>query len=152
MLLRCWTCDFRGLKVSQGKARTINRWGGISNHLSMAYLLNNICTKNYRNRTTIVEIIAGGWVVSFFEIQCIWPVGNLSHFEVQCMTILWTGYKFLYTLWYAPAKQWKVKQRGSRPEGQGPNVTYVSNTAHHICKSAADTTLCHKKRHWCSTV
>jgi len=35
----------------------------------MAYLLNNICTKNYWNRTTIVEIIIGGWVVglSFFE-------------------------------------------------------------------------------------
>jgi len=27
-------------------------------------------TKNYRNRTTIVEIIVGGWVVSFFETQC----------------------------------------------------------------------------------
>jgi len=31
----------------------------------MAYLLNIICTKNYWNRTTIVEIIVGGWVVSF---------------------------------------------------------------------------------------
>jgi len=38
----------------------------------MAYLLSNICTKNYWNRTTIiVEIIVGGWVVSFFETQCI---------------------------------------------------------------------------------
>jgi len=36
----------------------------------MAYLLSNICTKNYWNRTTIVEIIIGGWVVSFFETQC----------------------------------------------------------------------------------
>ena len=60
------TCDFRGLKVSQGKVHTINRWGGISNHLSMAYLLSNICTKNYWNRTTIVEITVGGWVISFF--------------------------------------------------------------------------------------
>jgi len=34
--------------------RTINRWGGILNHLSMAYLLRNICTKNYWNPTTIV--------------------------------------------------------------------------------------------------
>jgi len=42
----------------------------MSNHLSMAYLLSNICTKNYRNPTTIVEIIVGGWVVSFFEKQC----------------------------------------------------------------------------------
>jgi len=32
----------------------------------MTYLLSNICTKNYWNRTTIVEIIVGGWVVSFF--------------------------------------------------------------------------------------
>jgi len=32
----------------------------------MEYLLSNICTKNDWNRTTIVEIIVGGWVVSFF--------------------------------------------------------------------------------------
>jgi len=41
----------------------------MSNHLSMAYSLSNICTKNYWNRTTIVEIIVGGWVV-FFDTQC----------------------------------------------------------------------------------
>jgi len=27
--------------------RTINRLGGMLNHLSMAYLLSNICTQNY---------------------------------------------------------------------------------------------------------
>jgi len=32
----------------------------------MAYLLRNISAKKYWNRTTIVEIIIGGWVVSFF--------------------------------------------------------------------------------------
>jgi len=69
MLLYRWTCDFRGFKVSQDKVRTIIRWGGMSNHLSMAYSLSNICTKNYWNRTTIVEIIVGGWVV-FFDTQC----------------------------------------------------------------------------------
>jgi len=42
----------------------------MSKHLSMEYLLSNICTKNYWNRTTIVETIVGGWVVSFFETQC----------------------------------------------------------------------------------
>jgi len=64
-------CDFWGLNVSQGKVRAINRWGGLSNHLSIAYLLSNICSKNYWNRTTVVEIIVRGWVVSFFETQCI---------------------------------------------------------------------------------
>jgi len=64
MLLYCWACDFYGLKVSQGKERTINRWGSILNHLSMAYLLSNSCTKNYRNQTTIVKIIVGGWPIS----------------------------------------------------------------------------------------
>jgi len=33
----------------------------------MAYLLSNVYTKNYWNRTTTVEIILGGWVVSFFR-------------------------------------------------------------------------------------
>jgi len=33
----------------------------------MAYLLSNICTTNYWNRTTTVEIIVDGWVVSFIE-------------------------------------------------------------------------------------
>jgi len=36
----------------------------------MAYLLSNICTTNYWNRTTSLKIIVGGWVVSFFETQC----------------------------------------------------------------------------------
>jgi len=36
----------------------------------MAYLLSNICTKNYWNRTTTVEIIiAVGWY-PFLETQC----------------------------------------------------------------------------------
>jgi len=43
----------------------------------MAYLLSNICTKNYQNRTTIVEIIVCGWVVCFFETQCI--LGIITH-------------------------------------------------------------------------
>jgi len=33
----------------------------------MAYFLSNICTKNYWNRATIVEIIVGGWVLSFLR-------------------------------------------------------------------------------------
>jgi len=37
-----------------------------------AYLLSNICTENYWNRTTVVEIIVGGWVVSLFETQCMY--------------------------------------------------------------------------------
>jgi len=35
----------------------------------MAYLLSNICTKNYWNRTTD-KIIVGGWVVVFWGTQC----------------------------------------------------------------------------------
>jgi len=38
----------------------------------MAYLLSKIFTKNYWNRTTIVEIIDGCWVISFFETQCMY--------------------------------------------------------------------------------
>jgi len=66
MLLYCWSCDFQGLKLSQCKVRRINRWGGTLNHILMAYLASNICTKNYWNPTTIVEVIVGDWVVSFF--------------------------------------------------------------------------------------
>jgi len=40
----------------------------------MAYLLSIICTKNYGNPIIIVEIIVGGWVVSFFETQCIYII------------------------------------------------------------------------------
>jgi len=69
---------FRILKFPNVRCvlRAIKRWGGISNHLSMAYLLSSICTKNYLNRTTIVEIIIGGWVVSFFETPCIYTVSQ----------------------------------------------------------------------------
>jgi len=47
----------------------------------MAYLLSNIRTKNYWNRTTIVEIIISGWVVSFFETQC----SNGKGYGVTCL-------------------------------------------------------------------
>jgi len=40
----------------------------------MAYSLSNICTNNYWNWTTTVEIIVGGWVV------------DLSSLETQCST------------------------------------------------------------------
>jgi len=43
----------------------------------MVYFLSNICTKNYWNRTTIVEIIVGGWAVCFFESQCICKTRSL---------------------------------------------------------------------------
>jgi len=36
----------------------------------MAYLLIYYLTKNYWNLTTIVEIMIGGWIISFFETQC----------------------------------------------------------------------------------
>jgi len=53
---------FRGLKVSQGKVRTINRRGGISNHLSMAYLLSNICTKITGIGQLLLKLSLGvGW-------------------------------------------------------------------------------------------
>jgi len=38
----------------------------ILNHFSVAYLLSDICTKNYWNPTTIVEIIVGvDWTESW---------------------------------------------------------------------------------------
>ena len=58
------------------------------NHISMAYLLINTYTKNYWNRTTIVEIIVGGWVVSFLPAAllaaqiCRYLVYSEADFEV----------------------------------------------------------------------
>jgi len=37
--------------------------------------------KKYWNRTTIVEIIVGGWVVSFVETQCILPI-KIIHLHI----------------------------------------------------------------------
>jgi len=48
----------------------------------MAYLLSNICAERYWNRTTIVEIIVGGWVVSCFETQCIY-LRYIVHFAID---------------------------------------------------------------------
>jgi len=55
----------------------------------MAYLLSSIYTKNYWNRTTVVEIIVGGWVVSFFETQCKFAMGHTmcrSMVDIQSAT------------------------------------------------------------------
>jgi len=60
----------------------------------MAYLLRNICTKYYWNPTNIVEIIVGGWVVSFFETQCTYVV-------LQC------GLKWLST-WRSYGQQYTI--------------------------------------------
>ena len=60
-------CHFHGLKLSQGKTRALSRWDWKVNHLAMAYLLSNICTKHYSNRTTIVKVIVGGWVIYFLQ-------------------------------------------------------------------------------------
>ena len=35
----------------------------------MAYLLTNICTKCYENKTINVKINVGGWMVILFETQ-----------------------------------------------------------------------------------
>ena len=84
MFLYAWVCDFQSVKVSQGKVGTLNRWGRKLNHLSIAYLLSNICTKNYWNRTTTVEIIVGGWLVYFFGTQSVYKAIE------TCMRTLWT--------------------------------------------------------------
>jgi len=62
------------LTVSQGKVCTLSRWHEKLNHLLMAYLLTNNCTKNYWNHTVIVKDIVEGWVVCFFNtvyIACV---------------------------------------------------------------------------------
>jgi len=70
---------FRVLKFPQGKG-TYNKQ--VRCYIKPSFhgiLLSNICTKHYWNLTTIVEIIVGGWVVSFSETQCMW------HFTQFCM-------------------------------------------------------------------
>jgi len=51
-----------GVHVSPGSAETLVTRGGITNHHSIAYSLNN-SAKNYQNRWLCIE-------VSFFETQC----------------------------------------------------------------------------------
>jgi len=60
----------------------LNRWGEELSHLLIAYSCNNICTKNYWNRTTTVKIIIFGWMVYFFETQCIFW---LTYCAIQLM-------------------------------------------------------------------
>ena len=64
----------------------------------MAYLLGNIYTKNYWNRTTIVEIIVGGWVISFLRhsVYAIFPeTWELERFQITKVT-----FKVTHGLWY----------------------------------------------------
>jgi len=52
----------------------------------MAYLVSNICTKNYWNRTTIVEIIVGGWVYSKHRLLVVQI--TVAHFwTTVCKTV-----------------------------------------------------------------
>ena len=64
--------NFR-VHVSLGSTETLVRRGGIINHHSIAYSLNNISAKNYRNRLMWVESKVCNIsviLVSFFETQC----------------------------------------------------------------------------------
>jgi len=87
MLNYCWVCDFQGIIVSQGKVRTINRWGGMLNHLSMAYLLRNI----YTNKKASIR-----WQDSAPPISGYWPTSEpntcqwrndvtVPHYEAKCV-------------------------------------------------------------------
>jgi len=51
----------------------------------MAYLLSNICTKHYQNRTPIADIIVGGWVVFLF-----WDAVYLDIWVV-CFVVRWVS-------------------------------------------------------------
>ena len=52
MFIYWWLCGFKVPRISQGKVCTLNRWYVKTNHLSMAYSVSDICTKNYWNRST----------------------------------------------------------------------------------------------------
>jgi len=62
----------------------------------MAYLLRNTCTKNFWNR--IVEIIVGGWVVSFFETQCILVTVAQQNNHMQLNSNTATAYEVKKTI------------------------------------------------------
>ena len=106
-ILYGWFYDFQSLKVSQGEIRTLNRWGGKINHLLMAYLLSNICTNSYWNRTTAVKLsLVVGWVY-FFEAQCTstgtFFLTRVNWRFVKCIDLwyitvsFWPSFKLLHT-------------------------------------------------------
>jgi len=61
---------------SQGNAEALDRWGGKTKHRLISYFLSNTSTKNYRNRTMYVKIMAS-WRWDVFlrhsvEQQILW--------------------------------------------------------------------------------
>jgi len=59
--------------VSPGRAETLVKWGGKTNHHSTAFSLSNVIAKDYRNRSMCVEVIVCNISVVFFETRCSLP-------------------------------------------------------------------------------
>jgi len=55
------------LTVSQGKVVVLNKQGGKTKSLSMAYSLSNKCAKNVCKRTVLVQLIVEDVVTCFLE-------------------------------------------------------------------------------------
>jgi len=52
-----WKALFSGFRVCPGRAETVDKWGGKTNHQLIAYSLSNISAKNYQNRIICAEVI-----------------------------------------------------------------------------------------------
>ena len=77
MLLYCWSCDFRGLKVSQGNVRTMNRWGGMPNHLSMAYWALFVPQITGSGQRLLKLSLLVGWY-PFLRHSVVWVLSKIS--------------------------------------------------------------------------
>ena len=62
--------QFLRFSFSQGRAETLVKKGGITNHHLIAYFLSNIYAKHYQNQLMCDEVIVCDISVVIFETQC----------------------------------------------------------------------------------
>ena len=81
-----WKDTISGFPVSPGSAEALVTCGGKIKYILIAYFLRNIYTKNCRNRTVYVKIIASCKGGTFFwdtvYIHC-WITKNIQYVERQ---------------------------------------------------------------------
>jgi len=99
----CHSSHFADRLIFPGSAEALVRWGEKIKYLLIAYLLSNICAKNYQNRFTYVGVIGFRWTMSksFYRsanviFQKLGRVANedvvLQLLSSKCLPSLWSPY------------------------------------------------------------
>jgi len=94
-----WKDAISAFPVSPGSTEALVRCGGKMKYILTAYFLGNIYTKNCRNRTVYIKIIASCEGGTFFETQCIFKYKTQTNTIYSHLRTFVTNAFYEWTAW-----------------------------------------------------